>query len=139
MRSLFLVLVLAVGSAASCSFGPASRDAAEGYFLAEVKPVLQQHCLRCHNGTLPPPALDLSSRAAAFARSASGQDYIRPGDPDRSLLITAVQRAGTHSKLMPRADISLTDDQIGMLREWVEDGAFWPAGARGALRAQPGP
>jgi hypothetical protein len=40
---------------------------------------------------------------------------------------------------MPRADISLTDDQIGVLREWIEDGAFWPDGERGTLRAQSSP
>jgi len=121
---------------ASCSLEPVGKHAAEGYFLAEVKPVLQQHCLRCHNGTQPPPALNLASKSTAFKRSAGGRDYIRPGDPDRSLLITAVQRSGTHSKLMPRADISLTDDQIGVLREWIEDGAFWPEGKSGTLHSQ---
>jgi uncharacterized membrane protein len=98
--------------------------------------VLQQHCLQCHNGSLPPPALNLSTKAAAFSRSASGREYILPRAPDRSLLISAVQRGGTHSKMMPRTELSLTDDQIGMLREWIEDGAYWPEGQRGVLRPQ---
>lgn len=122
---------------ASCSLDQGRKGAGERYFFTEVKPVLQQHCLRCHNGTLPPPALNLTSRATAFGRGAGGRDYIRPGDPDHSLLVTAVQRSGMHSKLMPRADISLTDDQIGVLREWIEDGAFWPEGERGRLRPEP--
>lgn len=120
----------------ACSLPSVSKSEREHYFLTEVKPVLQQHCLRCHNGALPPPALNLSSRAVAFTRSASGRDYILPEDPDCSLLISAVQRGGTHPQMMPRTDVSLTDDQMGMLREWIEDGAYWPEGEKGVLRAQ---
>lgn len=120
----------------SCSLLPASKGGREHYFLTQVKPVLQQHCVACHNGALPPPALNLTSKATAFTRSASGRDYILPGDPDCSLLISAVQRGGTHPKMMPRTEVSLTEDQIGMLREWIEDGAYWPKGERGTLRMQ---
>ncbi|WP_395736769.1 c-type cytochrome domain-containing protein [Prosthecobacter sp.] len=121
---------------AGCSLLPPSQTAREQYFHTQVKPVLQQHCLQCHNGRLPPPSLNLTSRALAFTRSPGGREYILPGDPDCSLLISAVQRGGTHPKMMPRTQVSLTDDQIGMLREWIEDGAFWPEGAAGMLRPQ---
>lgn len=120
----------------ACSMLPGGRSERASYFHTQVKPVLQQHCLQCHNGSLPPPALNLSSKATAFKRSASGRDYILPEDPDCSLLISAVQRGGTHPKMMPRTEVSLTEDQIGMLREWIEDGAYWPEGAAGALHAQ---
>ncbi|MCX6855510.1 MAG: hypothetical protein NTV80_11475 [Verrucomicrobia bacterium] len=36
---------------------------------------------------------------------------------------------------MPRAEVSLTDDEIGMLHEWIEDGAYWPKGEQGRLHA----
>jgi hypothetical protein len=120
----------------ACTFPTGSGTGRDHYFLTEVKPVLQQHCLACHNGSLPPPSLNLTSKATAFQRSASGRDYILPEDPDCSLLISAVQRGGTHPKLMPRKDVSLTEDQIGMLREWIEDGAYWPEGEKGALKAE---
>jgi hypothetical protein len=123
----------------ACAILPGTDSEQERYFLTEVKPILQQHCLRCHNGTLPPPALNLTSKAAAFQRSASGRHYIMAEDPDCSLLISAVQRGGTHPKMMPRKDISLTEDQIGELREWIEDGAYWPEGPKGILKAETGP
>ena len=130
----FLPLLVIV--TAACTQMPASKSAREHYFLTQVKPVLQQHCVRCHNGSLPPPSLNLTTKATAFKRSASGRDYILPDDPDCSLLISAVQRGGTHPKMMPRTEVSLTDDQIGMLREWIEDGAYWPEGEAGTLHAQ---
>ena len=120
----------------ACSLLPTGKSKESRYFVTEVKPVLQQHCLQCHNGSMPPPALNLTSRVTAFSRSASGREYILPRAPNRSLLITAVQRNGTHAKMMPRTLISLTDDQIGMLREWIEDGAYWPEGHKGELRPQ---
>jgi uncharacterized membrane protein len=129
----YILLVIGLGS--SCSLLQKPSSEAEQYFLTEVKPVLQQHCLRCHNGALPAPALNLTSRETAFAKSASGRDFIVPGAPDRSLLVGAIGRKGTHPKMMPRTDLSLTDDQIGMLREWIEDGAHWPAGEAGRLQA----
>lgn len=128
-----LLLVLAVVLLASCTLTRTTGDV-DSYFLTEVKPVLQQNCLRCHNGSMPSPALNLTSKATAFKRSAAGREYIMPGDPDCSLLISSVQRGGTHPKMMPRADLSLTEDQIGMLREWIEDGANWPEGPQGTLR-----
>lgn len=121
---------------ASCSVAPRNSNEKEHFFLTEVKPVLQQNCLRCHNGTLPPPSLNLTSRSSAFRKSAGGSNYLVPGNPDRSLLVTAVERPGTHLKLMPRTDLSLTDDQIGILREWIESGAFWPEGENGILKHQ---
>lgn len=131
LRSLPLLFIVT-----ACTLQPAGKTAREHYFLTQVKPVLQQHCLQCHNGSLPPPALNLTSKATAFKRSASGRDYILPDDPDCSLLISAVQRGGTHPRMMPRTEVSLTDDQIGMLREWIEDGACWPEDDRGTLRPQ---
>ncbi len=134
MKPLLLLAPLIL--LAACSLPPTTASNNEQYFLKEVKPVLQQQCLRCHNGTLPPPALNLTSKAAAFKRNPKGKTFIVPHDPERSLLISAVQRGGIHPRKMPHADISLTDDQIGMLREWIADGAFWPEGERGSLKAQ---
>ncbi len=132
LRTLLIASILF----SACSIVLGNKSTRETYFLTQVKPVFQQHCLRCHNGALPPPALNLTSKATAFKRSAKGRDYILPEDPAGSLLVSAVQRGGTHSKMMPRTDVSLTEDQIGMLREWIEDGAYWPAGETGTLRVQ---
>lgn len=120
---------------AACAVRTGAPDERTHYFLREVRPVLQQHCLACHNGAQPPPALDLTSAETAFRPGKSGP-FIVPGNPGRSLLIRAVERGGTHLKMMPRTDLSLTDDQIGMLREWIEDGAYWPEGGAGVLRVQ---
>ncbi len=112
---------------------PGSSAAAGKLFAQEVKPILQKRCLLCHNGSSP-DLLDLSNRAAAFMPHPSGRAYIVPGKPDASLLIEAVSRDGLHQRAMPRLTVTLTDMEIGTLREWIEAGAPWPTGEAGALR-----
>ena len=131
--SRLLAVAALAGLLSMCrtSVSPDAR-AAQQLFVTEVKPILQQHCLRCHSGgayALP----DLSNRAAAFLPHPSGRAYIAPGKPDESLLIEAVSRDGLHQRMMPRLVVTLTDMEIGTLREWIEAGAPWPTGAAGDL------
>lgn len=130
------VLIVLPALMAACELAPDGRSASRRYFETQVRPVLQKQCLACHNGTLPPPSLNLTSKATAFQHLPGGRHFIVPGDPGHSLLIAAVERGGTHPRKMPHADLSLTDDQIGLLREWIADGATWPEGRAGTLHAQ---
>ena len=114
---------------------PAALTAEERYFVENVKPVLQKNCLRCHNGTTLPGKLNLTSRDTAFLLQKNGRPYLSPRHPETSLLVAAVSRKGLHRLGMPRLQISLTDDQIGAIREWIEDGAVWPGGEAGHLQA----
>lgn len=123
---------LLLSSLAACQ---STRSATERhYFTANVKPIFEQHCLRCHTGANPPAGLNLTTREQAMAsRHRTGRSFIVAGKPDDSLLLTAIARNGSHPRVMPRSTISLTDDQIGTLREWIEDGASWPSGEAGRL------
>lgn len=133
------LLSLMAVALSSCQSGASRATDAEAFFQREVRPILEMNCLPCHNGVGPAGRLDLSTRQKALAGRLRGRAFIVPGRPDDSLLVTAVSRQGTHPKLMPQRDLSLTEEDIGTLREWIEDGAVWPEGRRGDLRAQPNP
>jgi mono/diheme cytochrome c family protein len=125
------VALLSVLAACASLTKPSASDR---YFIEQVKPVFEAHCLRCHSGELPAAGLNLSNGARAMAsHRATGGQFIVPGKVEASYLLRAIARNGTHPKLMPRADLSLTDDQIGALTEWIEDGAHWPSGPTGEL------
>ena len=111
---------------------------AQKLFTDEVKPILEKNCLICHSGAQP-ALLDLSNHAAPFLPDPTGRAYIVPGKPDQSLLIEAVSRDGLHQRGMPRLVVSLTDMEIGTLREWITAGAPWPTGPAGVLRPAPNP
>jgi hypothetical protein len=133
------LLSLMAAALSSCQSGAPRSIDAEAFFRSEVRPILEMNCLACHNGVTLPGRLDLSHRQSAFDSRLRGQPFIVPGRPDDSLLVTAVSRRGTHPKMMPQRDLSLTEEDIGTLREWIEDGAVWPEGRRGQLHARPNP
>lgn len=135
MKIHLLLLTATLGILAACT-SLKSHRAEAAYFEAHVKPVFQANCLRCHQGAQAPARLNLadgqSARASISPRT--GRPFIIPGDPDCSLIIAAVTRMGTHPRLMPKLELSLTEDEIGMISEWIEDGASWPEGEAGKLQ-----
>jgi hypothetical protein len=140
-RFAWLVCAWAAAAVSCHSSGPKPVGTdAEAFFLSDVRPILEMNCLPCHNGLTPPPGrLDLTTREKALAGRRHGRPFLSPGHPDDSLLLTAISRIGTHPKLMPQRDLSLTEDDIGTLREWIKDGAAWPTGPTGTLQPRPNP
>lgn len=113
---------------------PVEALAGRDYFVTYVKPILETHCLRCHQGADAPAGLSLVQRSGAYAPRKRDRAFIVPGDPDASLLLTSIMRGGGHPLTLPRLDITLTDYEIGALHEWIEDGAFWPDNPDGFLQ-----
>jgi Protein of unknown function (DUF1553)/Protein of unknown function (DUF1549)/Planctomycete cytochrome C len=97
---------------------PASAD----FFENKIRPILATQCFACHT-TSQLGGLRLDSREAMLKGGTSGPS-IAPGDPDKSLLITAVQQ--TTNLKMPKG-AKLKPDEIAALKEWVKAGAAWPA------------
>lgn len=144
MKRLLLAFGLLGLALASCrSTGEPERprpgSAGHEYFVTYVKPIFEMQCVRCHQGGTPPAGLSLTRREGVLAPRADGRRYLVAGDPDASLLLTSVMRNGTHPLLMPKLQVTLTDDEVGVLHEWIEDGAGWPDAPAGLLRARHNP
>lgn len=108
-------LVLAASCAAT---GAVAQDALID-FEKDVKPILEQHCYRCHGGEST-EGLDLNDAEARL-------DYVTPGDPDGSDFFQRL--VATDDTLMPPADegTPLAKGQIAVLKLWISEGAKWPA------------
>lgn len=87
-----------------------------------VRPILAR-CVQCHGGDEPAGELDLSTREGALRGGDSGAS-LAPSDAGRSLLF----RKLTAKKMPPKAP--LPDDQIALVREWINAGAIWEAPIR---------
>lgn len=105
-------------------------------FERQVKPVLESKCLSCHSGESAPWNFRLESRALAFQPGTSGPRIV-PGKPEQSLVLSL---ASTHKNVavMPLVGNRLTTAESKMLRQWVKEGAAWPEGRAGELKASPG-
>jgi mono/diheme cytochrome c family protein len=96
-------------------------------FVADIQPIFQQHCFECHGPGHSEGGLTLASRAAAFEGGDTGT-VIEPGASVVSRLVHFT--AGIdEDRIMPPEGKRLTEDQIGLIRAWIDQGAAWPASA----------
>jgi mono/diheme cytochrome c family protein len=100
--------------------------AQEEFFEEKVRPVLATNCLECHGAKKQESGLRLDSRQAAVEGGDSGERAVVPGEPDRSLLVKAINHVGEYH--MP-PNRKLTGEQIAALTQWVKEGVPWPADA----------
>ncbi|HET6326358.1 MAG TPA: PSD1 and planctomycete cytochrome C domain-containing protein [Planctomycetaceae bacterium] len=94
-------------------------------FSREVRPILSQHCFKCHgpDDAAREAKLRLDLRDSAIARSDSGKTPIVPGKPESSELIRRVFAHDTDEIMPPpAANKPLTDAERRILREWVAAG-----------------
>jgi len=102
-------------------------------FVADVKPVLEKHCIRCHNDEQLLGGLNLMNRTAMMRGSKSGPVLVS-GDPEKSLLFNATGlEHGKDAKAMPATGPVLTPEEKEALRIWIETGAEWPEGNDGMI------
>lgn len=87
-------------------------------FSADVLPIFERTCTRCHGGSRREEGLDMRTYAAALQGSQNGPVII-PGDAEASLLITQVV-----SGEMPRRAPRLPAEQVQILIDWVNQGAL---------------
>jgi cytochrome c553 len=129
MYSLIVAFLLAQAPVAEAA--PNAEDLA--FFETSVRPVLVEHCGKCHGATKQWASLRLDSRDA-FLKGGDSGPAIVPGQPDESLLIQAVRQTDENLKMPPEG--RLTDRQIADLVRWVERGAAFPQTAATAGRTR---
>jgi len=118
--ALALVLFLDMPARAA---EPAKLDPAQlEFFEKNVRPVLVEHCLKCHGPEKQKGGLRLDSAAAMKSGGDSGPAMI-VGKPDESRLIKAL-RYEDNIQMPPNK--KLPEAQIQALAAWVKMGAPWP-------------
>ena len=93
-------------------------------YLRDIKPLLAEHCTRCHGVQKQESGLRLDAAITMRAGGNSGP-AISPGEPDKSLILLAVRGEGDGERMPPEGE-PLTAAQIALLAEWVKGGAVAP-------------
>ncbi|MGE0375782.1 MAG: DUF1549 domain-containing protein, partial [Planctomycetaceae bacterium] len=96
-------------------------------FVRDVQPIFRDRCFECHATGNEEGGLNLGTRARVM-EGGEGGAILTAGDSAASRLVHLV--AGVIDKaVMPPEGDRLTDEQIGILRAWIDQGADWPADA----------
>lgn len=93
-------------------------------FENEVRPILADHCTKCHGRQKQEGALRLDTQEGMLLGGDSGS-AIDSGSPNDSLLLSAVRYEDYE---MPPSG-KLSENKIAILEKWVARGAPWPSHA----------
>src|ERR1700732_537010 len=96
--SCFTLFLFAFG-VEPCWAAPAEEE----FFEKEVRPLLAQHCQKCHGDNKPKAGLRLTSRPNLLKGGDSGP-AAAAGKPDQSLLLKAV-RYGDSPRMPPQGKL----------------------------------
>ena len=96
-------------------------------FQRQVRPILSDNCFACHGPDAETRMADLrlDTREGAFAQRQNGSPVI-PGDFNTSLLYQRVTHQNETLRMPPaHSKKELTEEQIEILKSWIEQGASW--------------
>ncbi|HZZ76915.1 MAG TPA: DUF1549 domain-containing protein, partial [Gemmataceae bacterium] len=125
MKRLLQLLLLAASVCVAPALSAQEKQptsAAVQFFERKVRPVLAAHCFECHGEKRQRGDLRLDSRAAILEGGEQGPAIV-PGNPEKSLLVKAINHDG---KLKMPKNKKLTRDDIDVLTQWIKMGAPWP-------------
>lgn len=96
-------------------------------FAADIQPIFAAHCYDCHGADAQESGLRLDVRRKALDGADNGP-VIVPNDSSHSRLIQVIAGLDEDTGRMPPPDVAdpLTDDQLALLRAWIDQGANWP-------------
>jgi ankyrin repeat protein len=99
-------------------------------FARDVQPILKEHCYECHGPSQQMRGLRLDRRRDALPnRVGANNARIIPGNSAGSLLYRRLTQTGTQ---MPPAG-TLRQDEIGIIKNWIDQGAEWPDSLSGEI------
>ena len=116
-----LILALGVGSTAFLVFFEPKVD-----YNADVKPILNKHCIACHGGVKQAANVSfLFEEEAIGQKGKSGKIAIVAGDADQSEAIRRILLPADHDEKMPKGGPPLSAQEIETLKKWIDQGAKW--------------
>ena len=107
--------------------GGCIREQRQISFREDVRPILEANCLECHSSPAGQGYLENGLSMATHAELMRGTIYgpvITPRDSRHSILNMLVEGRADTSMRMPHGRNPLSNDEVDILRLWVEQGAL---------------
>jgi len=106
---------------------PAASSKPGVTYAADIKPIFDKSCIKCHGPEKQKGKLRVDSLDAVLKGGEDGK-VIKLGNSAESMLVMNVAHVGDEDMFMPPPDNKdkipkLTDEQIGLVRAWIDQGA----------------
>ncbi len=103
-------------------------------YRKDVQPIFQKNCVGCHQGNAAPAELHLDSPEGVLRGGTSGKAVIA-GDADQSLLVLRIADENANTRMPPKGRLS--DQQVGVIKAWINAGAKAEASVDFVTQVQP--
>ena len=96
-------------------------------FASDIQPIFEASCVKCHGERKRKGGYRLDAREHALQPGDTENERpIIPGDSANSLLVKVIEGKGPYAEQkMPPEDVTLTGEQIALIRRWIDEGAEW--------------
>ena len=131
MRRLLPVSLIALAGLAfaGCATVGGGGSGQRVSFQSDIKPLLESRCMECHNSTYVAQfgGVNMETRENAMRGGYTGA-IIVPGKPRESKLYQVLKKGIEMPNAMPPTPHKLTPEECDMVKNWIAQGAEWPAG-----------
>ncbi|MCA8988508.1 MAG: DUF1553 domain-containing protein [Planctomycetaceae bacterium] len=101
-----------------------SQQSEVNYFK-EIRPLLEKRCYDCHQGGKAQGHLQLDDHASVLLGGESDGPAVVPGKADASAIIARITSPDKDILMPPKGD-PLTEAEVTLLKQWINNGALWP-------------
>ena len=101
-----------------------------------ARTIFAHHCYQCHSSDKTEGELRLDEKDLVFKGGESGA-VIQPGDAEGSELVRRITLPAGHKEAMPTKGKKLGENEIEVIKLWINQGAPWPDQAKGIFRVAP--
>lgn len=101
--------------------------AAKVDFAKQIAPILLERCIDCHGPKEQKGDLRLDARSHLFVEGKQDEWPVVPGKPDDSDLLRRLGLAADDEDVMPAKGELLSKEQQATIKQWIVEGAEWPA------------
>ncbi|MEW4569969.1 PSD1 and planctomycete cytochrome C domain-containing protein [Tautonia sp. JC769] len=99
-------------------------DAGLAAYEGQIRPLLKERCYACHGALKAQAGLRLDT-VAAMRKGGDSGPAIEPGDAEFSPLVERIIEHDEALRMPPEGE-PLTDDQVAIIRTWIDSGAAAP-------------
>lgn len=91
----------------------------------EVKPILNKHCMACHGGVKKAGGVSYLFEQDMYQPAKSGKPPVIAGNADKSEMMRRILLPEGHEDKMPKDGPPLNEEEVAVLRKWIDQGAKW--------------
>jgi len=97
------------------------QEAAKVSYTQQIKPLLENHCALCHSNVERTSDFDATTVPALLKKGAKAGPGVVPGKPVESAIVQYIR--GVREPQMPKGLPPLSEDELHLIRMWIQAGA----------------